>query len=226
MARYYLSKSDSELLLWSINFLALISGSPTTYGLDTADATAYGVKHAAYADTLQVATDPITRTKSAIEAKNQSRANLIEAARLLVSIIQGQANVTDAQKIDLGITVRKPPTPSPVPGQAVMHVTGVNGNFVSCAAHGEGESPRRGKPAGVVAIGVFRHVGETVPADANGWEFAFNTGRSRFEVEFDAALPAGTKVWLTCFFQNGRKESGLAAVPVSTTLGVGVPLSA
>src|SRR4051812_8301645 len=105
---------DDALLAWSAHFRDLIVATPTTYGLTAPLATAYGVLHDAFADALAAAA-PATGKKPATSAKNAARLALKSDARLLASLITGTASVTDAQKIELGLTVRAAPSPIPPP---------------------------------------------------------------------------------------------------------------
>ena len=67
------------------------------------------------------------------------------------------------------------------------------------------------------------HIGETTPADISDWKMEGSVGRmNKINVVFDPALAAGTKVWLTAFYFSPRKQSGVAAVPISVRLTGGV----
>jgi hypothetical protein len=210
--------SDQGLLAWSANFLALITATPTTYGLTSAQATAYETVNTAYATAL-AACDPNSRNKSAVVAKNQARTNLKVAARLLANTINGTSTVTNAQKTALGLNVRATPTPIPVPSTSpALDVMSVAGWTVSVKLHASPAGNKRGKPAGVIGASVFSFVGADAPSDISAWKFEGNTGRTKLDVVFANTNAAGTKVWLTSFWFNGRKQSGPACAPVSTNL--------
>src|SRR5262245_47449091 len=102
--------SDNGLLAWSLNFSTRISAGPVPLGLTAGQATAYATLHTNFSSAM-AAIDPGERSKSLVAAKNTARTALKSSARLLASIIQGQASVTDQQKIELGLTVRAQPTP-------------------------------------------------------------------------------------------------------------------
>jgi hypothetical protein len=211
---------DDALLAWSLNFKTLITAAPTTYGLTAPLATAYGTLHTAYATTLSAATDPSTRTKSTVAAKNTARTNLKNNARLLANLVNGTASVTDAQKIELGLNVRATPTPIPPPSNApAIEVVSVSGWTAKIRLKNTESSGSRGKPVGVLGANVFSHVGATPPSDIGAWKFEGGTGRvTKVDVVFPNTLAAGTTVWLTAFWFNGRKQSGPACAPVSCNL--------
>src|SRR5436305_1592929 len=58
------------------------------------------------------------------------------------------------------------------------------------------------------------------PADISLWKFEGNVGQvKKIDVIFSNTLAGGSKVWLTAFWFNGRKQSG----PLSNPFGVALP---
>lgn len=221
MARSFYLGTDAELYTGSQNFSTKISASPTTYGLVAAQATAYAALNSAYAAAYLEAIDPETRTKGKVATKNQAKVNLKAMAADLAKIIDGTSTVTDEQKIDLGLNVRAQPAPIPAPSEAPnLDLVERYGTTVGIRLH-DGTGSRRGKPAGVQGASVFSYVGATPPADVGDWKFEGNTTRTRFVVQFDAALPPGTVTWLTAFWYNPRALSGPGCTPVSAILAGG-----
>lgn len=211
-------RTDAALLAWSLNFSTLITATPTAYGLTSAQATAYAAVHTTFATAL-AACDPNSRNKSAVATKNTDRTNLKTQAKALASIVNGTLTVTLAQKIALGIPPRSAPSPIPAPSSApAMEVGTVTGWTVKLKLHDSASGSKRGKPPGVSGASVFSFVGATPPNDMGSWTFQGNTGKTVIEVAFDTTNTPGTKVWLTAFWFNGRKQSGPACAPVSTNL--------
>ena len=116
MARSFFTGTDAELYTGSESFSTKISATPTAYGLTAAQASSYASLNSVYAASYMAAQDPETRTKGQVAAKNTARDNLRIAASDLAKIIDGTPSVTDQQKIDLGLNVRKIPSPMPPPG--------------------------------------------------------------------------------------------------------------
>jgi hypothetical protein len=219
--------SDNALLAWSTNFKNLITADPSVYGLTATLATAYGVVHTAYADAL-AACDPNVRNKAAVVAKNAARTTLKTQATLLANTIYGTPTVTVAQKVELGIPPRSEPNPIPPPSTSpVLEVVSTNA-WTARIRLKAGAGGGRGKPAGTFGASVFSYVGATAPTDIGSWKFEGSTGRvTAIDVDFPNTLAAGTKVWLTAFWFNGRKQSGPACAPVSCNLpGGSVSLAA
>ena len=222
----FLPNKDAALLAWSLNFSTKITATPTAYGLTAAQATAYDAVHDAYSAAL-AACDPGERSKSLVSAKNDARTALKNSARLLALLVQGTASVTDAQKVELGLTVRQQPSPIPPPADApALDVVSVSGRTVRIRLHDSTDAARRGKPAGVFGATVLSFVGAEPPSTATGWKFEGNTGRTTFSVVFPESVAPGAKVWLAAFWFNGSKESGPACAPVGTNVQFGSSMAA
>lgn len=220
-------KTDTGLLQWSQNFLNLITATPTAFGLTAADATAYGTVHTAYSTAL-TACDKAVRNRPAVVTKNAARTSLKNSATLLANKVYSTATVTDAQKTQLGIPPRATPSPIPAPTTSpVIEIVSLSAWTVRIRLR-DGQGSRRGKPAGTQGASVFSFVGPTASGDITAWTFQGSTGRvNAIDVTFPTSLAAGTKVWLTAFWFNGRKQSGPASVPISVNLpGGSVSLAA
>lgn len=118
MDRSFFYGTDAEIAAGSANFSTRITATPAAYGLVAAQATAYAAVNAAYQTAYTTAITPATRTKGAVAAKNDAKDALRAMASDLAKIIDGTPTVTDQQKIDLGLAIRKTPTPNPADGSA------------------------------------------------------------------------------------------------------------
>ena len=116
MARSFFTGDDAQLYTGSAAFAAQITATPTAFGLQASDASAYAALNTAYASAYMAAANPETRTKGTIAARNSARDSLRLKASDLAKIIDGTSTVTDQQKLDLGLSVRKVPSPVPAPG--------------------------------------------------------------------------------------------------------------
>lgn len=218
--------TDAGLLAWSTNFRTRISADPAVYGLTAEAASAYEATQAAYAAAYQLAVDPGTRTRPSIAAKDAAKAAVRLASRQLGRIVEGTASVTDAQKLALGLNVRRPPSPRPAPSTApVLEVLTVIGRTVRLRLHGD-EPGRRGKPKDVANAMVFTWIGETPSSDRNDWRFEFATNKLLVDIEFADETPAGTRVWITAHWNNAKSEPGPMSQPIGTLLGYGLSFNA
>lgn len=223
MAKDFLPHRDPELLAWSANFSAMITATPTAFGLTAPQATAYAALHAAYAAALETATEPATRTRGAVAAKNDARSPLKAEARELARIIQAFPTITTEQRIDLGLNPRdNGPSPiNPPEEPPVLEVVAAIGRTLKLKLRALG-ADNRGKPDGVDGATVLSYVGATAPADISLWRFEGSTTRTAFDVEFPATVAAGAQVWVCAFWFNPRSQSGPACQPVTAYLAGGV----
>lgn len=232
MTTDFIPRTDAALLAYSANFSTLMTASPTTYGCTAGMATTLATKQAFYATCLEAATNPATRGGSTVFAKDNARRDLVAYIRQLARTVQGTASVTDQQKFDLGVTVRKTViSPIPVPSQSpTLVVKSTNLNIVRVELRtmsGPGVS-QRGKPPGVTGAAVFSYVGATPPIDIEDWVFQGNTTRTVVDIAFDPGIAPGAKVWLCGFWFNARMQSGVASAPISTNVpggGVGLGIA-
>lgn len=227
----YLPSREADLLQWSVNFNARINASPMNYGLSVAQAAAYTTLHDAFAAAYTAANEPITRTAATIATKNSAKEALIRGAggiRELAGIVQAFPGTTDTERIELGLTVRDTePTPVPPPATApTLSVISTLARVVKVRLRDAENPDRRGKPTGVSGAALFTFVGETPPSDPLQWSFLFNTSRTVFDVQFPSTVAGGSKVWLTAFWFNPRKESGPASAAVSTRIDDGMSAAA
>jgi hypothetical protein len=193
----FLPDRDTALLAWSLNFSSLITSTPTAYGLVAADATAFALLHTGYATAL-AACDPGQRNKSAVATKNSAKASLKTSARLLANKINGTASVTDAQKLELGLTVRAQPSPIPPPAFApAVDLVSVVGRTVRIHIHDSQEANRRGRPVNVKGASVFSFVGAEPPAGPDGWKAEGITNMTKVDIAFPESVAAGAQVWIT-----------------------------
>jgi hypothetical protein len=220
MYQKYLPDSDAELLLWTANFSRLINLDPAAYGVTTVLASEYATLQAGYQAALSASTNPETRGERTVFLKNEARTKLVKQTRKLAQQINRAISVSDEQRQELGLTIRKiEPTPVPVPSEPpVITVRSVTGRRVSLEI-GQLDVKSRAKPFGVVQATLFTFVGAVPPVELTGWAYYGPATKPRVTVAFDADVTPGTRVWFTATWQNTRGESGPASEPISYEFG-------
>lgn len=214
-------RKDQELLAWSLNFKTLITATPTVFGLTAGQATQYGTAHTAFATALQTATEPTTRTKAAIAAKDSAKITLRALAGSFGGMVDKNIAVTNAQKIELGLNVRATPSPIPAPSAAPkLTVKTVLGRTVTLQLE-NADVTKRARPAGVQGASVFSHVGDAPPESISSWVFEGSTTKTTVDVAFETSVAPGAKVWFCAFWYSARALSGPACTPISANLQFG-----
>ncbi len=178
MSRSFFTGNDAELYSGSAAFSAQITATPTAFGLTAPLAAEYAALNDAYAAAWLAATDPEQRTKGKVREKNSAKVALRRKASELAKLIDGTASVTDAQRDNLGLSVRN--VPGPVGNPATP---------TSCVAEFTGDGSVRLKwkcenPRG--CIGVMYQVWRK--AGAGEFEFLGGVGEKKF---VDNTIPPG-----------------------------------
>lgn len=208
-------QKDQDLEVFSANFAAKITATPTAYGLVAADATAFTALNTDYVTKLATATTPATRTKSAVAAKNTSKLALTAKARSLIKIITAYPPLTNAQRADLGLNL-KDAGPTPVPPPATRPLLAVDPDGVLRIVD-ETMPDRRGKPSGVNGAVVFAKVDGPPPVTTDDAKFSTLATRARVPL----ALPSGSNgkvLYVLARWYNERGELGPVSALASTMI--------
>jgi len=165
MAANYIPSSDNNFALWIANFSGLITTDPEAYGLVPGDAVNIQAQADAFAIAFDAASNPATRTAPTVAAKDQARASAEFVVRPYSMTVNANSAVSDMQRADLGLTIRKlVPTPVPIPTTApaltlVMATPGVLHLDYRDAA----TPASKKKPYGTIGVELYAAVG-LVPA--------------------------------------------------------------
>lgn len=217
---------ESELVSWSTIFSTRINADSALYGLTDPQANAYETLHLAFVAAYNTVQDPFTNSKQAVIAKNEAKEALLygtDGAWELVRIIQAFPGITDALRGELGLRIpdteqTRIPAPTTPPNLSIISTFG---RSIKVRLQDQENPSRRGKPDGVQGATILYHVGETAPSDPALWVFSMNTSSTLFNVEIPMTVEPGSKVWLTAFWFNARKESSQAASAESTSISDG-----
>ena len=212
---------DSLLVPYSTNWDTRINEDATLFGLTPAQGTTYTAVHtpylAAYNAVMQARADG-TWSQSLTATKDAAKADLLAYARQLYAFVQANADVSDANKILLGVDVRSSSrTPIPAPTERPgMDLVSVVGHTVKVRLHGTGPGKRR--PAGCVAAWIYSFIGAAYPSDPSAWTFNGSCSSGDFTVDFPASVADGSQVWICAAYINAKQESGPISVPITATL--------
>lgn len=220
MSADWINTTDAGLLTQSADFSSKITATPTAFGLTAADATALAGDVTAYTAAYNAAVDPATRTKSTIVAKDAAKILLEARMRGFGRIIQADPSVTNAQRADLGLTIRAT-HPAPVPPPATRPIASVISIYqrtVKVRLVDETTPTSRAKPAGVSEAEVFTHVGATAPASMDDWTYQGQASKTTFDITFPDSVASGSKVWIAARWCNRKGEHGNTSEPVAAIL--------
>lgn len=215
----YIPAGDDAFRAWALNFSTLITATPTAFGLTAGQATSYAALYATYNMALLAATDPSTRTRVTVAAKDSARADLEAYSRQLASVAQAFPAITPEQLAALGLTVRstvRPPIGTPTTAPIVAIVA--NGVLNSIIRFSDETTPdRRAKPFGAVALQLWVKYGDVPPVSIADMQLLGVLTRNPSMVEFPAAH-AGDQAWLVGRWITRRGLVGPQSVTVNTTV--------
>ena len=221
MPKGFLPNQDGALLGWARHFAATISISPETWGLSGAQSAEFASLTDDFAANLLLC-EPGVRSKGTVAGKNGSRTSLKERARSLALIVKGQTQVTDAQRVELGLSPRMATASSiarPVDAPNVR-VQSVRGSIVRVRLS-DATVLRRGRPPSVAGAILFTFVGEQPPATRDGWNFFDTTSETTVEIAFPTSIAPGSKVWVQAAWLNPTLQRGPRSEPICTHLQFG-----
>lgn len=211
----YIPTKQEDLATWATNFSALLTASPTTYGLAAGDASVVASAVGAYTTALTAALDPGTRTQVTVNTKDAARANLLAIVRPFAVNISNNPGVATNDKIDIGVNPRtNSPTPVPAPSTVPLltFIAATPGQHTLRAAD-QNTPDTRGKPFGVIAMQLYAFVGTTVPTGPEDATFLGVYTKQPIGVNFIPA-DAGKKAY---YWARWQTRTGLTG-PWSTVL--------
>lgn len=189
MPASYIPAPDADFDAWMANFSTLLTADPTAYGEDAPSALVVQNAYDAWEAAYLLATNPATRTSPAIADKDAERVNLDAAARPVAQRINARASVTNTQRSDLGITIRKTtrtPVPPPSTAPAVTLRSQIPG-VARMQIRDETTPTTKAKPLGVIGVDLHLFIGDTPPASYEDWPLAKTTGKTPNTLEFTGA---------------------------------------
>jgi hypothetical protein len=111
MSRSFFNGTESELFGGAQVFATRISAAPAMYGLSSGQAESFAALNLAFREAYAVANSPATRCPATVIGKNDAKAALKAMASQLAKIVAGTRSVSDAQRAEIGLSVRAAPSP-------------------------------------------------------------------------------------------------------------------
>jgi len=225
MRTTYLPSTLSGFNDFCRDFATEISKQPTEYGLTQADAEDYSALQTAFETAYDASLSPLSRTPHIVTTVRQLRKELSALTRRLVDLCQASANMTDAKRRALGITIRKAPSPVRVPETyPTIEIRSQRSNTVKFDLRDiDLRSGRVRKPDGVKGAMLYMHLGEEAPTQLSDWTLCGTESKTTCEITLPDDTPFGTTLWIAAAWLNTRLERGPLGDPTSTRLGAGVP---
>jgi len=165
MTRDYIPARDADFALWLANFAAYLTANAAALGLLPGDAAAVQQIADDYAAAYAISSDPATRTSGAVATTRGLRLVAEAIVRPYAMRINANQSVTDAQRVDLALTVRAlVPTPVPAPATSpAIILVGATPGMHTLHFRDSTTPNSKSKPNGVMALMLYASIG---PASA------------------------------------------------------------
>lgn len=193
----YIPTKEADLNNWLSNFSTLISGSPTTYGLTSTDATNISGTVSDWAAAYALCTSPTTKTASTVAAKDTQKVTTLALIRPYAQQVSRNPGVTSGNKIALGLNPQTS-TPSPITPPAsnpVLSILSMQPGAVNFTYRDNMTSPTsKAKPYGVTSCQLYGMQSDTVVTDPSVLPQVASLTKSPSQFMFPGGYTPG-KIW-------------------------------
>lgn len=223
MATSYIPAPDALFNDWVINFSTKLTDSPTTYALSAADALIVAGVRSTWVAAYALAVAPATRTSGTIASKDAARLSAEATIRPFAVAISLSPAVTNAAKVDIGVTVRSTvPTPVPAPTTAPILAIESAIPLQQTLRYAEPGAAGKYKPAGVIGCEVFRSVGTVAATDPAQASYVGTVTKAPFKQSFVSSEQGKVVTyfarWSTRSGPGGVSQSGPFSAPLVLTV--------
>jgi len=222
MPHDFVPREDADFATWAEHFGARAYEFLLLTGADPSPAIDVQGLAAQFATDLSAARAARDAARAATTTKNESRASLERAARQLAALIQAMPLTTNANRADMGLTVRGAGGGAVAGGTPAPHVSvEQDARFTHRLRFVPSESsPARRKPRGVLGAEVYvalTEPGAPAPQDEQAYRYVRTITRDGVRLSFEPAH-AGKTVHYQCRWLTTTGEVGAWGERVSATV--------
>jgi hypothetical protein len=213
----YLPTREADLALWTANFANLATASPTLYGFTSAQATQYATLDTVWQNALAAASDPSTRTSSAVAAKDVAKVNVKAYSRQLAAVAQAYPSITPDLLSDLGLTVRDTGrTPTPPPNTyPLVDILSTASHACIIALNDQNTPNARRRPDGVIGAQLYVAFGASPPTGID--QMTYLGLQTRYPQSWDVGVAnVGKMAWFIARWTNRKGQTGPISTAAST----------
>jgi hypothetical protein len=222
MATDYIPDPDNDFTTWLANLLTYAAANAAALGLVPADLAPLTAQQTAWTAALTDHGAAQAGARSAREAKDAARHALETAVRALVKRLQASADVDDAERRALGITVadtvRTATSPEAAASRPRGAVDAAQRLRHTIAFFDEATPTRRAKPAGVMGCEIWVKIGDPAPTDPTQCQFLALDTATPYTAEYPGANAGKTAHYLLRWVTT-RGDKGPWSETVSATIG-------
>jgi hypothetical protein len=202
----YIPAKEANLNSWLLNFSALLTAAPSTYGLSPTDASNVAADVATWTAAYSPILSPSTKTAAAVSAKNSAKVAILAQIRPYAQQISLNAGVTTSAKTAIGVNPRTSvpvpitaPTTSPVLTAQSTSTAGTIIRYRDATA-----SPSvKSKPYGVISVQLWAKSSTTPITDPTLLLFIESATKSPLTAVMGSGA-AGTTVYFAARWQTRK----------------------
>ena len=217
----FIPQADAAFDTWQANFMTVVGGNPTAYGLIASDLVPATALQGTWATAYPAHITEQAAAQAARQTKDNARTAYEPLIRVLVRRIQAQppAIVTDAERAAAGLTVPDSnPTPVGAPTTAPVGTIDTAQRLQHTVHFRDATTPNsKAKPAGVSGCEIWMKIGTPPPVDPRDLSFVTLDTRTPHVVHFDGA-DAGKVVTYWLRWVSTRNERGPWSAAVAATV--------
>jgi len=210
---------QADLLARAVSDAALLVANPYTYGITPSEAAQFNAAVQDFKVKMDVVTNPATKTKAAVQMKNESKQMLLYTICPLLKYIRDNAGVADDAKVALGLTVGVPvPSPTPLPTtEPQLNVT-MAARLQHMVSFADATTPKsRRKPAGMFGMNLFCQIGDTPTIDPANAKYVATITKQPFVMNFPTS-DIGKSAHYWGYWLNHRGVPGPLSQVASLTI--------
>jgi hypothetical protein len=210
MPQHYLPRKDRELLAWTVNFLKYLYPSLSRFNFPADEYTNLVTLRDDFAQKLELAEEPATRTKTAVLAKNKARDALEKSLQQdAKEFLQFNRNVTDEDRDNLGLPIYKTTrTPAPVADEAPdVDVAAAPPGRIELHFFERGSRHKKGKPEGQHCVEIAWLLSDTPPTRWDELVHSVVDTNSPYTFVFEHDR-RGKTIYFALRWENTRGEKG------------------
>jgi hypothetical protein len=204
----FIPAADAAFNTWQYQLADAIGDHATAWGIPATAVTQLQNQRGNWDGAYSWVTNPATKTKARILAKNEARKEYVAFLRaLLKQYITYNPAVSDEDRVNMGLPIHDTkPTPVPPPSTRPEFEFEIATRQIKIHFRDAG-SESRAKPKGVAGAVIYYEIRETPPADQEDLRNSVFTGRTPYSLEFHES-DRGKRVYFAIRWQNAKGDKG------------------
>jgi len=218
MAQDYLPRRQNDLLTVVLKIAVLLMANPYVFGLTPQQAAAFNAAVQDFKAKMDAISGPGGKLKSAVQAKNLSKLQMLATVRPMLQYIKDNVGVADDDKVTLGLNVNgnvrvRVPAPATAPALEIVAATPLQHTL---GYHDTADPKKRGKPVGVAAMELYCQIGDSPTISRENAKFVGLITRQPYVMNFSPA-DVGKTAHYWGIWANAKGAPGPCSLPISLT---------